>query len=112
MPVQADAEGGTDDLKICCGQLLASNCKHEHTLCDGEEDFCRVEGLAIELEGCPHRGCEERFFSSPSQNLQHQDTIHWAILAYFCSACWGIYVMQLRSGEDPELQNTLKNASY
>ena len=23
-----------------------------------------------------------------------------------------IYVMQLRSGEDPELQNTLKNASY
>ena len=24
----------------------------------------------------------------------------------------GIYVMQLRSGEDPELRNTLKNASY
>ena len=23
-----------------------------------------------------------------------------------------IYVMQLRSGEDPELRNTLKNASY
>ena len=23
-----------------------------------------------------------------------------------------IHVMQLRSGEDPELQNTLKNASY
>ena len=23
-----------------------------------------------------------------------------------------IYVMQLRSGEDPKLQNTLKNASY
>ena len=23
-----------------------------------------------------------------------------------------VYVMQLRSGEDPELRNTLKNASY
>ena len=26
--------------------------------------------------------------------------------------CYDLYVMQLRSGEDPELQNTLKNASY
>ena len=25
---------------------------------------------------------------------------------------WYVYVMQLRSGDDPRLQNTLKNASY
>ena len=28
-----------------------------------------------------------------------------------CNAFY-VYVMQLGSGEDPELQNTLKNASY
>ena len=30
------------------------------------------------------------------------------------TSAWGVcvYVMQLRSGEDPELRNTLKNASY
>ena len=55
MPVQADAEEGTDDLKVCCGQLLANNREHEHTLCDGEEDSYRAGGLAFELEGCPHR---------------------------------------------------------
>ena len=43
MPVQADAEGGTDDLKVCCGQLLASNHEHEHTLCDGVEDSLGLE---------------------------------------------------------------------
>ena len=71
MPAQADAEEGTDGLKVCYGQLLASNHKYEHTLCDGEEDAYRVGGLAIELEGCPHRGCRAHLFCSPSQNLQH-----------------------------------------
>ena len=31
---------------------------------------------------------------------------------YLYCARFYTYVMQLRSGEDPELQNTLKNASY
>ena len=57
MTVQGDAESGTNDLKVCSGQLLASNHEHEHTQFDGEEDSYRVGGLAIELEGCPHRGC-------------------------------------------------------
>ena len=94
MIVQGDTESGTDDLKVCCGQLLASNHEHEHTLCDGEEDHYRAGGLVIELEGCPHRDCGAQFFSSPSQNLQHQDTIHWTILAYICGTCWGIYVSE------------------
>ena len=76
MPVQENSEEGTEKLWICCGKLLASNRDHEHHLCDGEEDSYRVGGLAIEMEGCPHRGCGARFFSSPAQNLQHQDTIH------------------------------------
>ena len=92
MPAQADVEERTDVLKICCGQPLVSSCDHKHTLCDGEEDAYRVGGLTMELEGCPHRGCGAHFFCSPSQNLQHQDTIHWVILAYICSTCLGICV--------------------
>ena len=39
--------------------------------------------------------------------------IHGAAMVSPCSpVVANIYVMQLRSGEDPELCNTLKNASY
>ena len=57
MPVQDDVKEGTDEFKACCRQLLASNRDQEHSLCDGEEDPYRLGGLAIEMEGCPHRGC-------------------------------------------------------
>ena len=73
MSAQTNMDEGTDDLKMCCGQLLASNHEHEHTLCNSEEDDYSVEGLSIELERCPHGGCGVQFFSSPDQNLQHQE---------------------------------------
>ena len=69
MPVQEDMEEGTDELQGCCEQLLATNCKCEHTLCDGVEEAYRVGGLSIELEKCPHPGCGAWFYSSPTQNL-------------------------------------------
>ena len=56
MSAQEDLEEGTDELRGCCGQLLATNHKCEHTLCDGVEDPYRVGGLSIELEKCPHPG--------------------------------------------------------
>ena len=88
MPAQEDLEDGMDELRICCGQFLASDRDHEHWLCDGEKDSYRVGGgLAIEMEGCPHRGCRARFFSLSAQNLKHQDTIHRAILAHVCVTC-------------------------
>ena len=34
------------------------------------------------------------------------------VLCFRVRKGYSIYVMQLRSGEDPELRNTLKNASY
>ena len=91
-PVQEDLEEGRDELRGCCGQLLATNCKCEHTLCDGVEEPYRVGGLSIELEKCPHPGCGGQFYSSPSQNLQHQDSVHGGVLAYVCGTCRGIYV--------------------
>ena len=94
MPVQEDLDVGTDELLVCCGQFLASDRDHEHWLCDGEEDSYRVGGLAIEMEGCPHRGCGARFSSSPAQNLQHQDTIHRAILARVCATCQGVHISE------------------
>ena len=78
----------------CCGQLLVTNFKCEHTLCDGVEEPYRVGGLSIELEKCPHPGCGGRFYSSPTQNLQHQDSVHCGVLAYVCGACRGIYVSE------------------
>ena len=81
-----------DELWGCCGQLLATNHKYEHTLCDGEEEPYRVGGLSIRLEKCPHPGCRAQFYSSPTQNLQHQDSVHHGVLAYVCRACRGIYV--------------------
>ena len=44
MSAQTNTDEGTDDLKMCCGQLLASNCEHEQTLCDSVEDDYSVEG--------------------------------------------------------------------
>ena len=94
MPAQEDLEEGTDDLWACCGQLLVTNHEHEHTLCDEEEEPYRVGGLSIELEKCPHPNCGVQFYSSPTRNLQHQDSVHHAILAYVCGACRGIYVSE------------------
>ena len=91
MPVQEDLEEGTDELWGCCGQLLATNCKCEHMLCDGVEEAYRVGGLSIELEKCPHPACGAQFYSSPTQNLQHQ---HHGVLAYVCGACRGIYISE------------------
>ena len=84
----------TDDLKMSCGQLLASNHEHEHTMCYSVEDDYSVGGLSVELERCPHGGCGVQFFSSPGQNLQHQDSVHCAILSYVCGACRGIFVTE------------------
>ena len=66
MPVQEDLEEGMDELRVFCGQLLVSNHKHEHTLCDGEEEPYRVGGLSIKLEKCPHPSCGVQFYSSPT----------------------------------------------
>ena len=93
MPVQEDTEKGTDELRMCCGQLLTNKRDVEHSLGDGEEDLYMVGGLSIELECCPHRGCGARFLSL-MENLRHQDTIHHAILSYVCAACRGIYVTE------------------
>ena len=38
MPAQEDLEEGTDELRVCCGQLLATNHEHVHTLYDGGEE--------------------------------------------------------------------------
>ena len=57
MPAQEDMEEGTDELWICCRQLLVTNHEHEHTLCDGGEEPHRVRGLSIKLEKCPHPSC-------------------------------------------------------
>ena len=79
MLVQEDLEEGMHELWGCCGQLLATNHECEHTLCDGVEEAYRVGGLSIELEKCPHPGCGAQFYSSPTQNLQHQDCPSWGI---------------------------------
>ena len=86
MPVQ-DLEVGTDELRGYCGQLLPTNHECEHMLCDGVEEAYGVGGLSIELEKCPHPGCGAWFYASPTQNLQHQDSIHHGVLAYICGAC-------------------------
>ena len=94
MPVQEGLEEGTDELRGCCGQLLATNCECKHTLCDGVEEPYRVGGLSIELEKCLHPGCGARFYSSPTQNLQHQDSFHHGVLAYVYGACRGMYISE------------------
>ena len=94
MSAQINVDEGTDDLRMCCRQLLASNHEHKHTLSDSEEDDYSVGGLSIKLERCPHGGCGVQLFSSPGQKLQHQDSIHQAILCYVCGVCQGIYVTE------------------
>ena len=89
LSTQINMDEGTNNLKMCYGQLLASNHEHEHTLCDSAEDDYSVGGLSIELERCHHGGCGVQFFSFLGQNLQHQDSVHWAILSYVCGA-WGL----------------------
>ena len=58
------------------------------------EEVYRVGGLSIELEKCPHPGCGAWFYTSPTQNLQHQDFVHRGVLAYICAACRGIYISE------------------
>ena len=94
MPVQEDLKEGMDELWECCGQLLVTNRKCEHKLCDGVEEVYRVGGLSIELEKCSHPGCGVRFYSSPTQNLQHQDSVHRGVLAYVCGVGRGIYISE------------------
>ena len=94
MPVQEGLEEGTDELRGCFGQLLATNHECEHMLCDGVEEAYRVGGLSIELEKCPHPGCGTWFYASPTQNLQHQDSVHHGVLTYVCGTCRGIYVSE------------------
>ena len=67
--------------------------RQQHLLCDGEDNYA-VGGLVMEMEKCPHMGCGAKFVMSPSRNLQHQDTIHRAILSYICRACRGCYVTE------------------
>ena len=69
MSAQTNMDEGTDDLKMCCGHLLASNHEHEHTQCDSVEYDYSVGDLSIELERSSHGGCQAQFFSSPGQNL-------------------------------------------
>ena len=47
MSPQINTDEGTDNLKLCCGELLASNHEHEHTLCDSVEDDYTVGGGLI-----------------------------------------------------------------
>ena len=94
MPVQEDLEEGMDEMWGCCGQLLVTNHKCEHLLYDGVEEVYRVGGLSIELEKCLHLGCGAQFYSSPTKNLQHQDSVHHGVLAYDCGACRGIYISE------------------
>ena len=94
LPVQEDLKEGTDELWGCCGQLLATNCECEHILCERVEEAYRVGGLSIELEKYPHPGCGAWFHVSPTQNLQHQDSVHCGVLAYVCGACRGIYISE------------------
>ena len=94
MPVLEDIEEECTELWECCRQLLA-NRESKHTLCDGMEEAYGVGGgLSINLEKCPHPGCGARFYASPGQNLQHQDSIHCGVLGYICVACRGIYVLE------------------
>ena len=44
--------------------------------------------------------------------LELNDEIEYSQIHVKCIHMNNIYVTQLRSGEDPELRNTLKNASY
>ena len=53
------------------------SCGGEHMLCNGVKEAYRVGGLSIELEKCPHHSCGAWFYASPTQNLQHQDSVHW-----------------------------------
>ena len=57
------------------------------------------------------------FILSHFSGNRFQIHVHIYLHAYTCIyvcmyVCMYIYVMQLRSGEDPRLQDTLKNASY
>ena len=48
--MQEDLVSGTDRLHVFYGQLLARGKAAEHSLCDGEENSYKLQGLSIELE--------------------------------------------------------------
>ena len=88
------ADDPHDELKICCGQLIAKEASWKHKLCDGNEEDYHVGGLVIELERCPHIGCGSCFTMNPLKNIVHQDTVHQSIILYSCGVCRGCYVME------------------
>ena len=94
MPAQEDLEEGTDELRVCCRQLLVTNHEHEHTLCDGGEEPCRVGGLSIKLEKCPHPSCGGDFILPLLKIFSIRNSVHRGIFTYVCGACRGIYVSE------------------
>ena len=92
--VEADIDptAGRDKVMFCCGQLVAKGHGQQHLLCNGEEDKLTTGGLLLELEKCPHLWA--RFPMAPLRNLEHQDTIHHAILSYVCATCRGCFVSE------------------
>ena len=87
MPVLEDIEEECmDELRECCGKLLATDRESEHTLCDRVEEVDWVGGLSIELEKCPHPGCGARFYASPGQNLKTPGLLPpWGPGLHLCS---------------------------
>ena len=91
--VDSDLAVGQDEIMFCCGQLIAHGLG-EHILFDGKEDKFTSGMLLLELEKCPHSGCEARFGMALLRNLEHQDTIHHCILSFICGACRGCFMTE------------------
>ena len=92
--VDTDPTAGRDEVMFCCGQLVAKGFSQQHLLCNGEEDKLTTGRLLLELEKCPHSGCGARFPMAPVRNLEHQDTMHHAILSYICATCRACFVSE------------------
>ena len=90
----APANDFSDELKICCGQLISKEAGWQHKLCDGNEEDYHVGGLVIELERCPHTGCGSQFHMNPLKNIAHQDIVHHCVILYSCGVCRGGYVTE------------------
>ena len=62
--------------------------------------------------------CNGFYFNAYPLGLSPNGTLHLSMVLYdprtmtYVNSNEDIYATQLRSGEDPELRNTLKNASY
>ena len=84
----------SNELKICCGQLISKEAGWQHKLCDGNEEDYHVGGLVIELERCPHTCCGSQFHMNPLKNIAHQDIVHRSVIVYSCGICRGGYVTE------------------